>query len=430
MYPLYVRETLSLRLVELCTVGGQNLCPGLAKVFHLATVTLNLPLRRSIGVVMHIIASEVSLASSHSFSRIESTTERLETSARTRGFGGERDPGPAASQPGENAVNATLSIEGRALAAAERASGAIEGAIESAVHDSNATIKLMDSAAEDALKDPENQLLIALVEYLTGKPMQILDRKDGRGAEGQLETTIRLGATNSNALPRAEGNQAPGVTLRYERMHSLAEHESTQFSAQGVVQTAEGKRIGFAVAVAMQRTYREESQLDIQTGPAARREDPLVINFAGKPAQLQDQRFEFDLDADGEPEALPLLASGSGFLVFDRNGDGVVNDGKELFGALSGDGYADLKTIDEDGNDWIDAADSASEQLYLWLSGDRDRLLTLEEAGVAAVSTSNVSTPFELRGQQNTDLGAVRSMGLYLSTNEAVGTTQQVDLSV
>lgn len=182
----------------------------------------------------------------------------------------------------------------------------------------------------------------------------------------------------------------------------------------------------------MQRSYREESRVEIQMGPAAQREDPIVINFPGTSAQLQDQRFEFDLNSDGELEALPLLANGTGFLVYDRNSDGEVNDGSELFGALTGDGYADLKAIDDDGNGWIDAADSATDELYLWLpeAGGNGKLLTLEEAGVAAVSTSSIGTPFELRGQQNADLGAVRSTGLYLSTDDAVGTTQQIDLSV
>jgi hypothetical protein len=182
----------------------------------------------------------------------------------------------------------------------------------------------------------------------------------------------------------------------------------------------------------MERSYREESRVAISMGAAREREDPLVINFSGTAAQLHDQRFEFDLDADGDLEALPTLGGGSGYLVFDRNGDGKVNDGSELFGALSGDSFADLKAVDSDANGWIDAADEVTDQLYLWLpeAGGDGRLLTLEEAGVAAVSTASIATPFELRGEQNADLGAVRSTGLYLSTEDQVGTTQQIDLSV
>jgi len=119
-------------------------------------------------------------------------------------------------------------------------------------------------------------------------------------------------------------------------------------------------------------------------------------------------------------------------LAFDRNGDGRVNDGSELFGALSGNGYADLQMLDNDANGWIDAANSVSEQLYLWLpeDGGDGKLLTLEEAGIAAISTANIATPFELHSQHNADLGAVRETGLCLNTENSVGTTQQIDLSV
>lgn len=118
--------------------------------------------------------------------------------------------------------------------------------------------------------------------------------------------------------------------------------------------------------------------------------------------------------------------------MFDRNNDQIVNDGSELFGTLSGDAYADLAALDTDGNEWIDRNDAAFKHLLLWLpdTDGNGKLLSLEEAGVAAVSTANIATPFELRGSNNSDLGAVRATGLYLSTKNTVGTTQQIDLTV
>ena len=377
---------------------------------------------------MNVVSSELSLASSHRYSRVETMTERLEISGRTRTIpddAGQNRNGPS---PHASAVAVVLSGQGRALAAAERASGEIGNAGQQR----DATAEAIESAAEEARNDPGNQLLIALVEYLTGKRIRFIDSKDCPPDQCDAGKAAESSAAKPNAMSSTErGRQQPGVSFHYERTHTLEEHESTQFSAEGVIRTADGKNIRFAVELGMQRSYREESHVEIQMG-AAQREDPIVINFPGSSAQLRDQRFDFDLNGDGEREALPLLAKGSGFLVFDRNGDGAVNDGSELFGALSGDGYADLKAIDDDGNGWIDSADAATSQLYLWLpeAGGSGKLLTLEEAGVAAVSTSSIATPFELRGQQNADLGAVRSTGLYLSTEETVGTTQQVDLSV
>jgi hypothetical protein len=382
-------------------------------------------------VIMHVISSELSLSSSRSYSRVEATTERLEINGRVRALPSNAGQERANGRPPAGAVAVVLSGQGRALAAADLAAGELGKAASKG----EATADAIESAAEEARKDPGNQLLIALVEYLTGKRIRLISAEDcrpdhcesGRGTQGSQSPVAQSGEPSA-----AAPGQFSGVSMRYERSYVLEEHESTQFAAEGVIRTADGKNIRFAVELGMQRSYREESHLEIQMGPAAQREDPIVINFPGTSAQLRDQRFEFDLDNDGELEALPLLANGSGFLVYDRNDDGQVNNGTELFGALSGDGYADLKAIDDDGNGWIDSADAASSQLYLWLpeAGGEGKLLTLEEAGVAAISTASVSTQFDLRGQQNADLGAVRSTGLYLTTADSVATTQQVDLSV
>ncbi|WP_462320818.1 hypothetical protein [Halochromatium sp.] len=355
-------------------------------------------------------------------------TERLEINGRARAIPTEAGQERSGPRREAGAVAVMLSSEGRALAAAERATGEIGNAEGKG----QATADAIESAAEEARNDPGNQLLIALVEYLTGKRIRLIDSKDCRPEQCDSGKALKSNTAEPNAMSFAEHRGQPGVSLHYERTHTLEEHEATHFSAEGVIRTADGKNIRFAVELGMQRSYREESHLEIQMGPAAKREDPIVINFPGASAQLQDQRFEFDLNGDGELEALPLLANGSGFLVYDRNDYGEVNDGSELFGALSGNGYADLKAIDDDGNSWIDDADSATDQLYLWLpeAGGPGQLLTLEEAGVAAVSTSSVATPFELRGQENSDLGAVRSTGLYLRTDDTVSTTQQIDLSV
>src|SRR5690606_22817344 len=136
---------------------------------------------------------------------------------------------------------------------------------------------------------------------------------------------------------------------------------------------------GFAMA----RSYTESVSVSVRAGDQ-RLKDPLVLDFGGPAAALSDVRFDFDLDGDGRKEQLPLLR-GSGFLAFDRNANGRIDDGRELFGPASGDGFAELAQLD-DGNGWIDEADAAWSQLRLW-SPDADgkgRLQTLNEAGVGA----------------------------------------------
>ncbi|MFQ8776527.1 MAG: hypothetical protein ACLR78_02345 [Roseburia sp.] len=75
--------------------------------------------------------------------------------------------------------------------------------------------------------------------------------------------------------------------------------------------------------------------------------DPLVINLDSNIANVSDQKFYFDIDADGSDDSISMLNSGSGYLALDRNGDGIINDGSELFGTQSGNGFADLAAYDK-----------------------------------------------------------------------------------
>jgi hypothetical protein len=204
----------------------------------------------------------------------------------------------------------------------------------------------------------------------------------------------------------------------------VSESESTQVCGSGLVKTCDGREIAFNFKVDMARSYTRESYAE-ESGSIELR-DPLVLNFNGNYCQLVDSRFSFDLDADGTPEWLPGLADGSCFLVFDRNGNGRADDGSELFGTRSGNGFADLAKLDEDGNGWIDEGDSAFAKLALW-SGDSFR--SLAEAGVGALYTRAVDAPFSLKNADNELLGQIRAAGVYLMESGSVGLMQQVDLA-
>ncbi len=94
--------------------------------------------------------------------------------------------------------------------------------------------------------------------------------------------------------------------------------------------------------------------------------DPIVLNLDTDATTLSDQTFLFDLDADGTEDRIAALGPGSGFLALDQNGNGRLDDGNELFGTKSGNGFADLAAYDEDGNGWIDENDAVFDLLKVW----------------------------------------------------------------
>ena len=211
----------------------------------------------------------------------------------------------------------------------------------------------------------------------------------------------------------------------------FSDREVTTFSTAGQVQTADGRSIDFNLNLEMSREFTREFGMEYTRKTFC--VDPLVINLEGSPASFSDQTFFFDLDANGTEEEIAMLSAGSGFLALDKNDDGKVNNGTELFGPRSGDGFADLAAYDEDGNGWIDENDSVFNKLKIWTkdSGGRDRLVAIGKAGVGAIYLGKAATEFSLnKAENNEKQGIIRSTGIFLKESGETGTIQHVDFIV
>ena len=254
-------------------------------------------------------------------------------------------------------------------------------------------------------------------------------------------TQTNSGSTQGTATPASDVFNL--VTSRVKILNYVSEtwnieQEDTSFSTVGSVRTKDGREINFNVNVNMSRRCEEYYREELNVAQFALY-DPLVINLDTDATELSDQTFYFDLDADGEEEEISML-KGSGYLALDKNGDGVINDGSELFGTKNGDGFADLARYDEDGNGWIDENDSIWSKLKIWCKDEKgnDVLYKLSDKGVGAICLQNVSTDFTLQGDRtardgateaNATNGAIRKTGIFLYENGNVGTVQHVDMA-
>ena len=291
----------------------------------------------------------------------------------------------------------------------------------------------IQKSLDEAENDPKLRMIRSLVAMLTGKTIKSLNasalQHEGSAPSVQTPTTSTPAAsgtpTPSQATPSAS-------VVEYTRRESYSESEQTSFAAAGVINTADGQQISFSVSLSMSRSYYEESSFSVTIGDTRQLQDPLVLNFDGEAAQLTDQRFAFDLDSDGDNESINFVAGGSGFLALDRNGDGRINDGSELFGAKSGNGFAELAALDDDHNGWIDENDAAYAQLQVWTKdgNGNDQLSTLKEADVGAIGLAHAATSFDLKDANNELQGRIRSSGVFLHEDGQVGTVQQIDLTI
>ncbi len=216
----------------------------------------------------------------------------------------------------------------------------------------------------------------------------------------------------------------------YGEYHYHEESEETSFSTKGTALTADGRELSFELNVKMSRSFIAESAMEIEYGTAVC-VDPLVIQLTGSPASVSDQTFSFDIDADGVEDRIARLVNGTGFLALDLNDDGIINDGSELFGAKSGDGFDELSEYDQDGNGWIDENDDIFDRLRIWSKDPdgSDRLTTLKESDVGAIYLDSRRTEFAVKDLSNKDKAQVRRTGMFLreSTGRA-GTVQQFDM--
>lgn len=231
--------------------------------------------------------------------------------------------------------------------------------------------------------------------------------------------------------PGSTGRNIMETTEEMETCYSYEESEETKVDIAGSVVTSDGRSIDFNINLEMSRSFRE-TYMEKSKVTMYQLRDPIVINMDCDTAAVSDVSFRFDLNGDGKDEKVSSLKGGSGFLAIDGNGDGKINDGSELFGARTGDGFKELSELDSDGNGWIDEGDEAWNDLRVWVKDmtGNDKLLTLKEADVGAICLGNAVSEFSLKGEMNVTQAQIRSTGVYLKESGGAGTVQHVDLGV
>lgn len=216
------------------------------------------------------------------------------------------------------------------------------------------------------------------------------------------------------------GGAGRGAGAELTLSSTVVREEGYAFSARGEVQTADGRTLRLELDVSAIHREVLSSSTTLSVG-APKPKDPLVLSKTG--ATLDPLHpVSFDLDGDGEAEEVASLGEGAAFLAIDRDGDGDIGDGTELFGPTTQDGFAELRALDVDGSGWVDEGDAAWSALRLFRPGEVPR--TLREANVGALAVQHLDTPFRIAG------GAIAASSVYLEEDGGVGAVQHVDLDV
>jgi len=126
---------------------------------------------------------------------------------------------------------------------------------------------------------------------------------------------------------------------------------------------------------------------------------PLVLAFDDEPVTFTNPAGAFDLAGRDTLVKTDWVSSQTPWLVLDRNANGIIDDGSELFGSMTRladgqramHGFLALAPLDADRDGWITARDPAFARLALWRDLDQDRVSSADEltpAGDSVVALS------------------------------------------
>ena len=169
------------------------------------------------------------------------------------------------------------------------------------------------------------------------------------------------------------------------------------------------------------------------------RRDPLVFDLDKDGLETTGisatNPIYFDHDDDGIKTASGWVKSDDAFLVLDKNANGLIDSGRELFGdatlksngRLATDGFDALQDLDSNGDGKINSSDSQFANLRLWRDLNQDgisqsnELFTLSSQNIAAINVASTDHSQILsNGNQLADIGS------YIKDDGSSGTLGEV----
>jgi flagellar biosynthesis regulator FlaF len=143
--------------------------------------------------------------------------------------------------------------------------------------------------------------------------------------------------------------------------------------------------------------------------------DPLMLDLDGDGIETTSSRegtvVLFDHDADGIKTGTGWVKPDDGWLVMDRNGNGSIDSGRELFGVdtlkkngkLAADGFDALKDLDANADGKISSTDAVFSNLRIWRDLNQDGVSQANE--LSTLAANNIVSIGVNASAMRTDLG-------------------------
>lgn len=231
-------------------------------------------------------------------------------------------------------------------------------------------------------------------------------------------------------------NEAPKKTViktdyDYSRVIEYTKKDSVDYSAKATIKT-EDKDINIDLNIAYSKEFYEKNEERIKFSEI-KYIDPIVIQYSKESSSLDflddELTFTFDLDSNGQEEEISKLKEGNGFLAIDKNNNGIIDDGSELFGPNTNDGFEELREYDSDNNGWIDENDSVFKDLRVWTkdSNGKDKLFALGDSEIGAIYLKDSSTDIDINKSVKDPLAHLKTTSFFVREDGTAGLISSFD---
>ncbi|RYC74060.1 Bifunctional hemolysin/adenylate cyclase [Candidatus Nanosynsacchari sp. TM7_ANC_38.39_G1_1] len=272
-------------------------------------------------------------------------------------------------------------------------------------------------------------MLDTLIDRTTGNITDTIEENAAGLAKLDQDKIEKLiGAIKVIEVAKREGNYKESLLTNKLPFYKWKEHRSGRYEGMPGNPPAKeyGKakysytdaQIGYAnyVLKEFERMLSSGEYKDIEVifqkaqAEQNRRIDPLVFDLGGDgitTVSLEESNAFFDLDNNGFAEKTSWVGVKEGLLAYDKNGDGVINGGNELFGdrtlmkdgkTLASSGFAALTEYDDNKDGKIDSNDVIYALLRIWQDADGDgiasagELRRLVDLGIVSIGLSYSNT--------------------------------------
>lgn len=185
------------------------------------------------------------------------------------------------------------------------------------------------------------------------------------------------------------------------------------------------------------------SYLSFETNAAALK-DPILVQFGSQGLGEISGESDFDINNDNALNKLPIFSGDVGYLVYDINQNGKADNGTELFGPQTGNGFTEMAKLDSNHNGFIDQEDEHFDKLYLWKPGDEQvtgdleteqitnqgQWISLSDIGIYAINLAGQNSPYSFYDQQGEIQAQLRQSSFALNESGNVLGVHQIDVRI